>query len=113
MPKKRVPHVEPSTDSPAAAVLDVVADAEAGDLIVTERGNRDSSLGRVLQLKIFRPGYTPLTWGEVWKRFSEAYPGKWAVQVFPPADQLVDGKDVYHLFVCDVAPAGLNIREAD
>jgi hypothetical protein len=32
------------------------------------------------------------------------------VQCFPPADQLVDGKSVYHLFVCDVQPEGLNIR---
>jgi hypothetical protein len=46
----------------------------------------------------------------VWERFAAAYPGQWAVQMFPPADQLVDGKAVYHLFVCDEPPAGLNIR---
>jgi len=80
------------------------------DLIVTERGYRESRLGRVLQLKIFAPGYRQLSWREVWEKFAEAYPGKWAVQCFPPKDQLVDGKCVYHLWVCDEAPWGLNIR---
>jgi hypothetical protein len=77
---------------------------------ITERGRRDSCLGPVLQLKIHAPDYTPLSWTEVWEAFSAAYPGKWAVQCFPPADQLVDGKAVYHLWVCDVPPWGLNIR---
>lgn len=77
---------------------------------ITERGYRDSCLGRVLQLKIFTADYRPLGWREVWEAFAEKYPGKWAVQCFPPADQLVDGKNVYHLFVCDTPPSGLNIR---
>ena len=79
-------------------------------LTITERGYRDSVLGRVLQIKIFEPGYRPLSWREVWECFAAAYPGKWAVQCFPPAGELVDGKAVYHLFVCDEAPRGLNIR---
>jgi len=77
---------------------------------ITERGYRDSCLGRVLQLKVFAPGYPPLTWREVWDAFSAAYPGRWAIRCFPPADQLVDGKAVYHLFVLDRPPEGLNIR---
>lgn len=81
------------------------------DLVLTERGYVDSALGRVLQIKIFAPMYRPLSWREVWERFAAAYPGKWAVQCFPPCDQLVDGKAVYHLFVCDTPPAGLNIRQ--
>jgi len=51
-----------------------------------------------------------MLWREVWDAFAERYPGRWAVQCFPPADQLVDGKAVYHLFVCDESPVGLNIR---
>ena len=81
-----------------------------GDLVITERGPRDSCLGRVLQLKIFAQGYRPLGWREVWEAFAAAYPGKWAVQCFPPAEALVDGKHVYHLFVCDAPPRGLDIR---
>lgn len=80
------------------------------DLILTDRGRRETCLGPVTQIKIFAPGYRPLSWREVWDKFAEAYPGKWAVQCFPPAAELVDGKPVYHLFVCDEAPEGLNIR---
>lgn len=81
-----------------------------GAVVVTERGFRDSCLGRVLQLKIHDAAYRPLSWREVWDAFALRYPGRWAVQCFPPADELVDGKPVYHLFVCDVPPEGLNIR---
>jgi hypothetical protein len=81
-----------------------------GKLVITERGYRDSCLGRVLQLKVFAPGYRPLGWREVWEAFAAQYPGRWAVQVFPPADRLVDGKAVYHLFVTEVEPAGLDLR---
>lgn len=84
----------------------------ASGVTVTERGYRESCLGKVLQLKVFGPGYRPLFWTEVWKAFVEAYPGRWAVQVFPPEGELVDGKAVYHLFVCEGAPEGLNIKAA-
>lgn len=80
------------------------------NLIVTERGYRESCVGRVLQIKVFAPEYRQLSWREVWDAFAAHYPGRWAVQCFPPAEQLVDGKNVYHLFVCDVPPSGLNIR---
>jgi hypothetical protein len=84
--------------------------ASANDLVLTERNYRETSLGRALQIKIHAPGYRALSWRDVWERFAEAFPGKWAVQVFPPAEELVDGKNVYHLFVLDRAPEGLNIR---
>lgn len=80
------------------------------DLLLREIEKRESSLGPVTWVKIHAPGYRPLSWREVWEKFAECYPGKWAVQAFPPADQLVDGKAMYHLFVCDKAPEGLNIR---
>lgn len=79
-------------------------------MTITERGYRDSVLGRVLQIKVFEDGYRPLGWTEVWEAFAERYPGKWAVQVFPPKDQIIDGKAVYHLFVLDGEPAGLNLN---
>lgn len=53
-----------------------------------------------------------MAWSEVHDAFQEAYPGRWAVQVFPPRDRLVDGKAVYHLFVLPEAPQGLDLREA-
>lgn len=80
------------------------------DLIITERGRRESCLGSVLQIKVFAIGYRPLSWTEVWCKFVEDYPGRWAVQCFPPAGELLDGKAVYHLFVLDEEPKGLNLR---
>lgn len=79
---------------------------------ITERGVRDSVLGPVLQIKVFAPDYRALSWREVWEAFANAYPDRWAVQCFPPADQLVDGKSVYHLWVLapGVCPVGLNLR---
>ena len=80
------------------------------DIRITERGERDSALGRVLQLKVCTSDYRLLGWREIWDVFTARYPGRWAVQVFPPADQLVDGKAVYHLFLCERPPHGLNLR---
>jgi len=79
-------------------------------VIVTERGYSDSCVGRVLQLKVWAPGYPVLGFCEVWRAFTDAYPGRWALQVFPPADSFVDGKNVYHLWVLDSEPEGLNLR---
>jgi hypothetical protein len=77
---------------------------------ITERGERESCLGRVVQLKVWAPGYPPLSWRQIWDAFVKKYPGKWAVQVFPPADRLVDSKAVYHLWVMEGVPAGLDLR---
>lgn len=77
---------------------------------IREGNFRDTPLGEALHIKMHAEGYPPLSWKDCWEAFSEAYPGRWAVQVFPPADQLVDGKCMYHLFVLDEEPEGLNIR---
>ena len=47
---------------------------------------------------------------EVWDAFTKAYPEKWAVQCFPPESELVDSKAVYHLWVLEEEPEGLNLR---
>ena len=79
-------------------------------ITITDRGERDSCLGPVTQLKVFSDDYRPLTWSEIWQAFTEQYPGQWAVQVFPPADRLVNGKNVYHLFMLPGKPYGLDLR---
>jgi len=80
-------------------------------ITITERGYRENTaLGRVLQIKIFEEHYRALSWREVWEAFAKAYPNRWAVQCFPPTSELVDGKAVYHLFVCDEPPRGLSIK---
>lgn len=81
-------------------------------ILVARDEKRATALGPVTQIEIYAPGYPVLTWRQVWDRFAAEYPGRWAVQAFPPADQLVDGKPVYHLWVLEpgVVPEGLNIR---
>lgn len=82
------------------------------DLQIREIETRGTVLGPALYVKIHAPGHRPLSWREVWDAFADRYPGRWAVQAFPPADRLVDGKAVYHLFVLEegVTPVGLDIR---
>lgn len=71
---------------------------------------KDTELGRALYTKLWAPAYRLLSWREVWDAFDELYPGRWAVEVFPPRSELVDGKAVYHLFVLDHEPVGMNVR---
>lgn len=82
---------------------------DPGDVIVRERGVRPTCLGPALQLKVFAPGYRRLSWREVWEAFARAYPGRWAVEVFPPAGRLIDAKNVYHLFVLADEPEGFDL----
>lgn len=79
-------------------------------IVITERGYQDSCLGRVLQLKIHDADYGKLGWEDVWNAFTDAYPGKWAVEVYPPKSAIVNGKNVYHLWVLESAPVGLTLR---
>jgi hypothetical protein len=78
-------------------------------VLIVERGLRESSLGRVLQLKVCTEPPRPLTWDEVYDAFTAKYPGRWAVEVFPPLERLVNGKAVRHLWVLEGAPSGLDL----
>ncbi len=86
--------------------------AAAENLRFREVESRDTPLGSALYVKVNAAAFRPLSWREVWDAFAARYPGRWAVQSFPPAGQLIDGKAVYHLFVLEPGyePAGLNIK---
>jgi len=64
----------------------------------------------VLQLKVWAPGHPVLSWRQIWDAFTEQYPGRWAIQVFPPSIALIDSKAVYHLWVLESEPEGFNLR---
>ena len=81
-----------------------------GVIVDGVRGQVKTCLGTCLYLKVFTHDYRRLGWEEVWEAFSETYPDRWAVQVFPPREELVNGKNVYHLFVLPNAPTGMNIK---
>ena len=77
---------------------------------VQELEYKDTSFGRCLYIKIRRYDDQPMSWREVWATFADRYSGKWAVQFFPPASDLVDEANVYHLFVLDREPVGVSIK---
>lgn len=71
---------------------------------ITEVECRGTPLGLALYIRIWRPDGKKMGWKDVWKRFAEAYPGKWALQTFPPDKYLIDEANIYHLFVYDDVP---------
>lgn len=77
---------------------------------VQEMGSRGTILGPVQYIRICTSDCRHLSWDEVWEIFVSRYPGKWAVQFFPPEDQLVDQANIYHLFVLEDEPLGFNIH---
>ena len=80
---------------------------------IKERGVQESSFGPVLQLKVWAAGFPDLSWEQIQKAFNEAYPGRYAVQLFPPRESVVNGKAVYHLWVLPERPRGLDLREGE
>lgn len=77
---------------------------------VQEMGERETELGIALYIRIYTPNYQPLSWDHVWHVFQDRYPGRWAIQVFPTAEELVNDTNIYHLFVLDHKPRGFNIK---
>lgn len=59
-------------------------------IYVEERGTTATPWGPALQIQIGSHEDAPLSWEQVWRAFSEHYPGRWALQVFPPAEHTVN-----------------------
>jgi hypothetical protein len=68
--------------------------------------------GELTHLKIYTPDYRQLSWPAVWQAFAEIYPGRWALELYPPAGDLVNDAHVYHLWLLpegDAPPHPLNL----
>jgi len=78
---------------------------------VLECDRRPTSFGAATYVRIHRMDMAPMGFRELWEVFSKLYPGKWAVQSFPPANLLLDQANKYHLMVFDEAPHGLDIMK--
>ena len=78
---------------------------------IQEKEYRQTSFGLVQYIRVSTPNYRQLSWSEVHNAFVNAYPDKWAVQCFPPLENTIDEENIYHLFVCDEPPIGLDIRK--
>lgn len=81
----------------------------AADYDLLQCDERPTGLGPALRIRIHRKDKRPMSFRELWEVFQMAYPGRWALQVFPPAHQLVDQAHKYHLYVFDDEPLGLNL----
>ena len=80
------------------------------EAFVQEVEVRHTSFGPALYIKIQTHDRQVMTWAEVWEVFSDRYPGRWAAQFFPPAAEMVDEVNIYHLFVLGFTPQGVSIR---
>lgn len=79
---------------------------------VLECDYRPTAFGGALYIRIHRMDMAPMGFRELWDLFAELYPGKWALQVFPDAKNLLDQSNKYHLFVYSECPKGLNLFES-
>lgn len=77
---------------------------------VQEMGERQTAFGFALYIKVRRHDEKEMSWTDVLYVFNDRYPGQWAVQCFPPMDEVLDEANVYHLFVLEQPPLGMNIR---
>ena len=81
--------------------------------VVTEKGVIQTALGSALRIQIERADKSPMGFRDVWEAFEHAYPGKWALQCFPPREHLFDQANRYHLHVFDACPDGLDLFQTN
>ena len=80
--------------------------------VMQEMEHRHTRWGTVEYIRIYTPDRRRLGWDEIWEKLSESFPCRWAVQFFPPVDELVNDANIYHLFVLPEHewPDGFSIR---
>lgn len=118
---------DPDSNAPTGTILNRLAvqvtDAGGGRTPLTRQEEiahwvqevewRETSLGAALYIRIQRYDEQSMSWREVWNVFADRYPDQWGVQFFPPASELVDEVNMYHLFVLSQEPRGVNINRRD
>ena len=68
---------------------------------ILECDRRPTEFGEALYVRIHRKDMAVMGFRELWEVFDQFYPGKWALQVFPDRQNLIDQANKYHLFVYD------------
>jgi len=76
---------------------------------ILDCGVRETVAGPARYVRFHRTDMRPMGYRELWEVFELACPGCWGVQSFPPAPQLQDRANKYHLLVFDEAPAGFHL----
>lgn len=79
---------------------------------VQSMGECLTNFGRAEYLRVYRHDGKPMGWEAVYETLRAVYPDGWAVQFFPPRDELVNDANVYHLYLMppQFVPLGVNIR---
>lgn len=77
------------------------------DILLCDK--RPTPLGVATYVRIHRDDMAPMGFRELWDVFSETFPGKWAVQLFPEKTHLLDQANKYHLFVLDNRPDAFDL----
>ena len=93
---------------PTSAQLGRVA-GRVAVLVTEQERDRLTELGPATWVTIERADGRRMCWSEVHDTYTAHYPGRWAVQVFPPVDRTLNTAHRYHLWVLDHEPAGLDI----
>jgi hypothetical protein len=81
------------------------------DYDVLECDERCTPLGAATYVRIHRHDMAAMGFRELWEVFDALYPARWAVQVFPPRESLLDMANKYHLFVFTLQPTSLDLME--
>lgn len=89
--------------------IDTAIKAVSPEPFVQEMGYRPTDLGVALYIRIRTRDDQQLSWPEIWSCFVDRYPDQWAIQMFPPEEELIDNANVYHLFVLVDKPNGFGI----
>jgi hypothetical protein len=79
------------------------------NVLVTEKGWVRTDLGPALRITLQRHDKAPMGFLEVYDAFEKAYPGRWALQCFPPREHLLDQANKYHLHVLDAQPKAFDL----
>lgn len=97
--------------NPAMTYHTTLARDDLSQYDILECDIRPTALGEALRIRVHRHDMNPMGWRELWEVFSSRYPGKWACQMLPPDNLMIDQANKYHLFIFDKAPVGMNLCE--
>lgn len=76
---------------------------------VLDCGVRETVAGPARYVRVHRLDMATIGYRELWTVVQCACPGGWGVQSFPPAGQLQDGANKYHVLVFAQAPGGFHL----
>jgi hypothetical protein len=71
--------------------------------------HRLTDAGWCAYVRIHRLDMEKMGYRELWSVVQQLYPGKWAVQSFPPWDKLIDQANKYHVLVFERTPEGFDL----